>query len=117
MPCWSLDDRIGTARCFGDGSPIKPSWRRARYDGIGSEAHDSIGSHPLSEASDHGLPDFGRPPVTEVVLAARFSTQQDLSLVRIVQFWERHLRDEGFVRVEENPRYEPPIERFDQPEP
>ena len=63
-----------------------------------------------------GLPSFHNPPVTEVVASVSFKQVPGLSSVALARFWEHHLADD-FPRIEEQPPYEPPIERFGSPAP
>lgn len=58
-----------------------------------------------------GLPDFGQPPVVEVVLSAGFQPLQALRLVEIIKFWEARIQAQ-LPRVEEQGRYEMPLEQF-----
>ncbi len=60
------------------------------------------------------LASFREPPVTEVVLAVRFSELSALTAARIGELWSTTFREE-FPRTEDHPPYEPPFERFDQP--
>lgn len=64
-----------------------------------------------SEQADQEFPDFDDPPVVEVVLSAGFESLKAFRLVEIVQFWESRARQE-LPRVEEQPRYEMPIEHL-----
>jgi uncharacterized protein (TIGR04255 family) len=57
------------------------------------------------------LPDFGQPPVVEVVLSAGFQPLPALRLVEIFKFWEERIRPE-LPRVEEQGRYEMPLEQL-----
>lgn len=59
----------------------------------------------------NSLPSFKRPPVTEVVIAARFKSAGGYSLPALGDL-TRHLQDGGFGTVEERPGYEAPAERF-----
>lgn len=66
-------------------------------------------------ATDSGvLPDYERPPVVETVLAVHFKSLPQLSAFSIADFWREEIR-ESLPKAEERPRYEPPIERFDEP--
>ncbi|MFP3941453.1 MAG: TIGR04255 family protein [Thermoanaerobaculia bacterium] len=56
------------------------------------------------------LPDFRRPPLTEVVLGVQFEPLAGFGSVHSGLFWER-IR-ESFPRVEERPTLQPVIERF-----
>ncbi len=60
------------------------------------------------------LSEYEHPPVVETVLAVAFRPVPLLSTVEIVQFWQEHLETE-FPRATEQARYEPAIERFDDP--
>jgi uncharacterized protein (TIGR04255 family) len=57
------------------------------------------------------LPSFREPPVIEVVLAVSFETMQGLDNVQVGRLWEAEFRAD-FPKVEEQPPYFPPVERF-----
>lgn len=73
-----------------------------------SERRTLVGAN-LSE-----LPDYERPPVVETVLSVHFKSLPQLTGFSIGEFWRESLRD-TLPKAEERPRYEPPIERFDEP--
>jgi len=58
------------------------------------------------------LPSFRNPPVTEVVVGVAFKPIDGLSVPRIGQLWSEKFA-EHFTRAEDQPPYEPPIERFE----
>ena len=68
-------------------------------------------------ASEHatpggnGLPDFGDPPVVEVVLSAGFQPLPRLRLVEIFKFWSTRIKQE-LPGVEEQGRYDMPLEQL-----
>lgn len=62
------------------------------------------------------LPSFRNPPVTEVVASVTFKPIQQLNAVALGRLWDRYLSGE-FPRVEEQPPYDPPMERFGPPTP
>ena len=62
------------------------------------------------------LPSYGRPPVTEVVLAVAFADVPALTIAHLGHFWFTELRSE-FSEIEEQPPYEPPIESMGAPSP
>lgn len=59
------------------------------------------------------LPNFSRPPVTEVVLSATFASPANLGTPQLVIFWRDQLADK-LPRIEEQPPYDAPIERYDR---
>lgn len=59
------------------------------------------------------LPSFRQPPVVEVVLAVSFETIPGFDNLQILRFWESQLQA-NFPKVEQQARYEPPVERFGQ---
>jgi uncharacterized protein (TIGR04255 family) len=60
------------------------------------------------------LPSFRHPPVTEVVLAASFKPLVELQTVHFGQLWQEKLQ-RVFPHTEEQPPYDPPVERFESP--
>lgn len=66
---------------------------------------DMAASEPTS------IVEFDNPPVTEVVLSVAFEPLQGLTLGKLVQAWQQHFA-ESFPESEEQPRWQPPIERF-----
>lgn len=58
--------------------------------------------------------DFRDPPVSEVVVAVAFRPVPNLTVAHMGLFWRDHLI-ENFPHVEEQPPYDPPVERFDGP--
>lgn len=66
--------------------------------------------------SPRALPNFRKPPVTEVVVGLAFKPIEELSAIRIGQLWAEKFAS-AFPNAEEQPPYEPPVERFDQPVP
>jgi uncharacterized protein (TIGR04255 family) len=67
----------------------------------------------VSGMSDRALPSFRNPPVTEVVVGLAFKPIVGLSVPRLGQLWSEKFAD-YFPQAEEQPPYEPPIERFDE---
>lgn len=63
-----------------------------------------------SDENPHGLPRYHRPPVSEVVLAVAFEPLPHLTSPEIVRLWNSYASI--FPRIEEQPPYVPPIERF-----
>jgi uncharacterized protein (TIGR04255 family) len=61
-----------------------------------------------------GLTEYRTPPVVEVVLGTAFQPLQRLGIVELVDIWREHFA--LLTEVEEQPRVELPIERFDVPE-
>lgn len=59
----------------------------------------------------NGLPDFGDPPVVEVVLSAGFQPLPRLQLVQIFKFWKNHI-EQDLPNVEEQARYDMPLEQL-----
>ena len=70
------------------------------------------GGKLVEKMSDRALPSFRNPPVTEVVVGVAFKPIDGLSVPRIGQLWSEQF-EKDFPNVEEQPPYEPPIERFD----
>lgn len=62
------------------------------------------------------LPSYGRPPVTEVVLAVAFAGVPALTIAHLGHFWFTELRAE-LPDIEEQAPYEPPIESMGAPAP
>ena len=60
------------------------------------------------------LPSFERPPVTEVVIAARFRRPNRFSLPALGEMAQQ-MAKAGFSKTEECPTYEAPIEEFGSP--
>ena len=63
--------------------------------------------------TDRPLPDFSDPPVAEVVLSVSFEPVAGLRVVQLGDLWKTRFADR-FPRVEEQPPWEAPIERFGQ---
>lgn len=62
--------------------------------------------------SDVQLPTFDDPPVTEVVVALSFKPLTQITVAHLGVLWQENLAN-SFPRIEERPRYEPRVERFD----
>jgi uncharacterized protein (TIGR04255 family) len=60
------------------------------------------------------LPSFTNPPVTEVVIGARFEHPSNYALRPLARLADSFAGG-GFSRVQEQPAYEAPAERFGQP--
>jgi uncharacterized protein (TIGR04255 family) len=65
----------------------------------------------MSAPSKKPLPDFAKPPVTEVALSVQFTTLPALRSVQISQLWQEVYRDR-FPVTEEHPPIQPTIEKF-----
>lgn len=59
----------------------------------------------------HQLPSFKRPPVTEVVIAARFKRANRFSLPALGGMAQQ-MAEAGFSKTEERPAYDAPVEEF-----
>ncbi|MCQ3807923.1 MAG: TIGR04255 family protein [Acidimicrobiaceae bacterium] len=57
------------------------------------------------------LPSFERPPVKEVVIAARFKRADRYSILTLGKIAKR-MEAAGFSKIEEQPSYEAPVEEF-----
>lgn len=62
-------------------------------------------------SSNSHLPNFARPPVTEVVLAVGFDPLEGLKVPQLGILWNTRFRDR-FPKIEEQPPLEPANERF-----
>lgn len=62
------------------------------------------------------LPSFAAPPVTEVVLACRYRSASEPSILALADA-ARRAEASGFTEVEEKPAYDAPIERLDSDAP
>jgi uncharacterized protein (TIGR04255 family) len=65
------------------------------------------------ESTPRNLPDFERPPVNEVYLAAQFEPLPDFRAAHVGLFWERLRPD--FARIEEHPPLAHQVEVFGVP--
>ncbi|MGH9892179.1 MAG: TIGR04255 family protein [bacterium] len=73
---------------------------------------ESMRSGDQTEAPEaESIVEFDNPPVAEVVLSVAFEPLQGLTLAKLVQSWQQHFA-EKFPESEEQPRLQPPIERF-----
>lgn len=68
--------------------------------------------HSLEATSDTHLPNFGKPPVTEVALAVRFEPIELLSPITVARLYERRFEPLGFPKFEEKPPVHMPVEQF-----
>lgn len=59
------------------------------------------------------LPDFERPPVSEVAISLQFKSLDTLRSSHLGLFWAS-IRDRGFTRVEEYPPLVPQYEQFEE---
>ena len=66
---------------------------------------------PYRDLRMSDLPSFKTPPVTEVVIAARFKRADGYSLLTLGELGQR-LAKAGFSNIEERPGYEAPVESF-----
>lgn len=57
------------------------------------------------------LPEFDRPPVSEVVLAVAFEPLPALQTPQLGVIWDRRFRAD-FPKTQQQPPYDPPVERF-----
>jgi uncharacterized protein (TIGR04255 family) len=57
-----------------------------------------------------GLPDYDKPPVTEVGLSVTFSSVPTLTTAQLARFWQEHLGD--FPRTEDQGYFQSPQELF-----
>ncbi len=73
-----------------------------------------VSGSTLSRAVSTALPSFVKPPVTEVVVGARFKPLDRWGLVHLGQIASL-LADHGFGREEQRPGFEAPVERFGAP--
>ena len=72
---------------------------------------------PYCDSKMPDLPSFENPPVTEVVIAARFRRADGYSLFTLGELAQK-LTEAGFPNIEERPGYEAPAESFGSvPEP
>jgi uncharacterized protein (TIGR04255 family) len=60
------------------------------------------------------LPEYERPPITEVVAGVAFRRLPDLTTARLCELWLQKWKAD-FPKTEEHAPYVPPIERFDGP--
>lgn len=65
----------------------------------------------MSSSRPLDLPDFGEPPVTEVVLSVQFERLPGFRMAHIGLLWEQFRHD--FPKLEEHPLLEPVVESFE----
>lgn len=69
-------------------------------------------SRENAESSEpRSIVEFDNPPVAEVVLSVAFEPLLGLTLAKLLQAWQQNFA-EKFPESEEQPRWQPPIERF-----